>query len=66
MDDTTDTGKLMAKAARGTREQLFAALQAALVELTDAHYIRHHNYEQAIAEVERRLDLGVTYGGEPV
>ena len=66
-DEDTSTvdmiGRIMDKAATADRRALFAGLQAAVAGITDVGY-RGKTMDQAFGEVERRLDLGMEYGGE--
>ncbi len=61
--DDDIAGRIMDKASVASPRALFAALQAAMVRLVMVD-TRACTYLEAFAEVERRLDLGMEYGGE--
>lgn len=61
-----EVGQIMDKAASADREALFAALQAALVTITDLYYAVPRPHGPAIDEFLERtntaLEIGAPYG----
>ena len=58
--DSNLIDRIMDKAAAADRRALFAAVQAAVGEIVDAHYGMPR--EHTLQAVEKALDLGAEYG----
>jgi len=62
-DDVDRVGRIMDKAATADRRALFAALQAAVGEIVDAHYRPTGMPRYApLSRVEEAIDLGAEVG----
>ena len=60
---SSDVGTIMDKAAVSDRRALFAALQAALLELVNAAHDKNWEADTAYERVDAALDRGVEAGG---